>query len=128
MNLGHPTNRDLKVHGIHQNNQKLFFELKQEEFSGKTMITVPLAKQSKFGPATYKKKEKEYRLVKLKDRELEKAMSDSTKLEMSEIASIQRQKEQSSQEVYFEDILTFPIELRCQKDRNERKRRNLDIG
>ena len=30
--------------------------------------------------------------------------------------------------MYFEDILTFPIELRCQKDRNEKKRRNLEIG
>lgn len=55
-------------------------------------------------------------------------MSDTTKNELSEIASIQRKKEESVQEVYFEDILTFPIELRCQKDRNERKRRNLDIG
>ena len=70
---------------------------------------MPLAKQSKFGPAAHKKKEKEYRLVMLNDRELEKAMSDSTKLELSEIASIQRQKEEISQEVYFEDILTFPI-------------------
>ena len=47
-----------------------------------------MAKMSKFGPANYQKLEKEYRLVKLNDRELEKAMSDSTKQELNEIASI----------------------------------------
>ena len=51
-------------------------------------------------------------MAKLNERELEKAMSDATKNELSEIASIQRKKEESVQEVYFEDILTFPIELR----------------
>lgn len=30
--------------------------------------------------------------------------------------------------MFFEDIYTFPIEMRCERDRKVRKRRNLDIG
>ena len=46
------------------------------------MITVPIAKQSKFGPPGGAKKDREYRMVKLNAKELDKVMSDSTKAEL----------------------------------------------
>ena len=49
--------RDAKIHGINQNNLDLFFDTKQESGTNKMLITVPLAKQSKFGPAASKKKQ-----------------------------------------------------------------------
>ena len=77
--------RNAKIHGINQNNLDLFFNTKQESGTNKTLITVPLAKQSKFGPAASKKKQHEYRLVKLNDKELAKVMSNETKAEITDI-------------------------------------------
>lgn len=118
----------VKVHGTHINNQNLFFDTKQEDERGKMIITVPATKASKFGLPTSAQLEKEYRLVKLNDQELSKVMSDETKNELAQIRSIQQKKAETKQEVYFEDIMTFPFELNCHKERAERKRRNLDIG
>ena len=87
--------RHLKVHGTHENNQKLMFEMKLEEKTGKTMITVPLANQSKFGPAGFGKTEKQYHIVKLDDKELSKAMSEETKQELANIKRMSKLKEQS---------------------------------
>lgn len=46
------------------------------------MITVQAANASKFGLPTSAQQEKEYRLVKLNDKELSKVMSDETKIEI----------------------------------------------
>ena len=77
--------RNAKIHGINQNNLDLFFDTKTESGTNKMLITVPLAKQSKFGPAASKKKQHEYRLVQLNSKELAKVMSDETKLEIKNI-------------------------------------------
>lgn len=37
-------------------------------------------------------------------------------------------KREVKQEVFFEDIYTFPIELNAKADRVNAKRKNLDIG
>ena len=120
--------KDLKVHGIHQGNKKLFFETKVAEDSGKLMIAVPRTKTSKFGPPPSQKTQEHYRLVKLSDKELEKAMSEQTKLELKSIQGICKEKEKVKADVYFEDIYTFPIELRCKKDRDYQKKRKMNIG
>ena len=41
-----------------------------------------MAKQSKFGPSSFVKPKKEYTLVQLNEKELNKAMSDATKSEL----------------------------------------------
>ena len=56
-------------------------------------------------------------MVMLDDRELAKVMSDETKKELQEIKRIPKEKEKVKQEVFFEDIYTFPIELNAKKDR-----------
>ena len=55
-------------------------------------------------------------------------MSNETKAEIKNINQITKVKENISQDVYFEDIYTFPIELNCQKERDTRKKRNMEIG
>ena len=40
-------------------------------------------------------------------------MSNETKAEITDIKEITKAKEKVNQEVYFEDIYTFPIELNC---------------
>ena len=37
-------------------------------------------------------------------------------------------KRETKQEVFFEDIYTFPIELHAKQDRQQKKRKKLDIG
>lgn len=91
------------------------------------MIKVPLARQSKFGPPIGKTGN-EYKLVELNERELEKVMSESTKQEIQALRQIKKDKEMAKQEVFFEDIYTFPIEMNAKKERENRKRRNFDIG
>lgn len=39
-----------------------------------------------------------------------------------------KEKCEVKQDVFFEDIYTFPIELNAKADRETRKRKNLDIG
>lgn len=58
------------------------------EGSEKVIITVPIAKQSKFGPPGGAKKDREYVMVKLTAKELDKVMSESTKAELEEIKNI----------------------------------------
>jgi predicted nucleic acid-binding protein len=91
------------------------------------MIKCPLARQSKFGPPIGKTG-KEYKLVELNERELEKVMSESTKQEIQALRQIKKDKELVKQEVFFEDIYTFPIEMNAKKERENRKRKNFEIG
>ena len=78
----------MHVHGTHSSNQELFFDTKKDSETGKTMITVPLAKQSKFGPSGFAKPQKQYKMVQLNDKELSKVMSDTTKQELSQLSRI----------------------------------------
>ena len=55
-------------------------------------------------------------------------MSESTKQEIQALRQIKKDKEMAKQEVFFEDIYTFPIEMNAKKERENRKRRNFDIG
>ena len=55
-------------------------------------------------------------------------MSKDTRLEISNIQQISKAKKESKQEVFFEDIYTFPIELNAKQAREALKRKKLDIG
>lgn len=118
----------MRVHGTHTANQELFFDTEKEKDTGKTLIRVPLAQQSKFGGAFPKKTGNTYAIVKLEERELEKVMSKDTRLEISNIQQITEAKKETKQEVFFEDIYTFPIELNAKQAREALKRKKLDIG
>ena len=55
-------------------------------------------------------------------------MSKDTRLEISKIHQISKAKKEMKQEVFFEDIYTFPIELNAKQAREALKRKKLDIG
>ena len=121
--VGEPAG-DRRVDGIHVSKGNLDFETRRDT-KGRMTIAVSRGRQSKFHE---RGTPREYPLCVLDEQELSVALSTNYRRECKQLERIQEAKKVLGHSTFVEDVHRLPFQLTCQRERDEKKRRKMDIA